>query len=63
MTHDTAQDKLAHAAELIFEVENVMDVNKSNVRILGYRARMAIAEFRTQLSRNAKRGEDSIKLL
>lgn len=48
-----ARTKLNQACELIFEVEKEMDISKSNVRRLGYLARIEIAKFQNAI-RQAK---------
>lgn len=46
MNKQDAKKKLQAAQDLIFEVENEMDLKTSQIRKIGYRARGVIGDFK-----------------
>lgn len=62
MTIQEAKSDLATACNYIFEVEKQMD-EKSNIRRLGYRARLAVAEFDNAIREQGKDTPEDISKL
>lgn len=52
MTKSEAKDKLRKARMLVFEVEEQMNLNTSSIRLIGYHARLEIANFSNAIHNN-----------